>query len=132
MNYIGKMNKTNTLSFIGPSFKNKAERSNTCFITLVRNSELHGMIKSIQVVEKKFNSRFKNNWIFLNDEPFTEEFNNAITREIPFTVEFGLIPKEHWSQPDFIDKEKAVQVRDDMSDIIYSSSESYRHRPLSI
>lgn len=42
----------------------------TCFITLVRNSNLHRMIKFIQMVEKKINSKFKYDCIFFNDEPF--------------------------------------------------------------
>lgn len=29
-------------------------------------------------------------------------------------VSFGLIPAEHWSQPDWIDEEKAAKGRDDM------------------
>lgn len=30
------------------------------------------------------------------------------------TVEFGVIPKEHWNQPDWVDEKKATASRDDM------------------
>ena len=125
--YHEKTNDQDVLSFIQPSFRNKGIRPKACFVTLVKNSELSGMIRSIRMVEKKFNAKFKYDWIFLNDEPFTDEFKDTITREVSSTVKFGLIPKEHWSYPDFIDQEKAAQTRKDMAHIIYGSSESYRH-----
>ena len=124
---ISKVDPSDTMGFISLSFKNKGKRPKACFVTLVRNSELHGIVSSIRLVEKKFNARFKYDWIFLNDEPFTKEFKETITREVSSTVKFGLIPKEHWSYPDFIDQEKAAQTRKDMANIIYGASESYRH-----
>jgi len=44
-------------------------------------------------------------------------------------VYFGLVPKEHWSYPDWIDQEKAAAKRKEMEmkQIIYGGSESYRH-----
>jgi alpha 1,2-mannosyltransferase len=44
-------------------------------------------------------------------------------------VEFGVIPKEHWYQPDSIDEEKATAERDKMvaDNIIYGGSLSYRN-----
>lgn len=37
------------------------------------------------------------------------------------SVEFGLIPKEHWYQPDWIDEKKASESRQKMADnnVIY-------------
>lgn len=37
-------------------------------------------------------------------------------------MEFGLIPKEHWNQPDWIDEEKATASREAMQakNIIYA------------
>ncbi|CAL9737214.1 glycolipid 2-alpha-mannosyltransferase [Monosporozyma servazzii] len=115
------------LSFIRPSFANKGQRPKACFVTLVKNSEFDGIVKSIRNVQKKFNSQFKYDWIFLNDEEFTEEFKLGITNEISSVVKFGLIPKEHWSYPEYIDQSKAAETRKDMARVIYGSSESYRH-----
>ena len=44
-------------------------------------------------------------------------------------MEFGLIPPEHWSQPDFIDENKATASRNKMveQNIIYGGSVSYRN-----
>ena len=44
-------------------------------------------------------------------------------------MEFGLVPPEHWHQPDWIDEEKATAARNDMVEhnIIYGGSVSYRN-----
>lgn len=44
-------------------------------------------------------------------------------------IHFGVIPKEHWSYPDWVDQEKAAKERQRMANdrVIYASSESYRH-----
>ena len=45
------------------------------------------------------------------------------------TMEFGLIPPEHWLQPDSIDEDKATASRNKMMEdnIIYGGSVSYRN-----
>ena len=44
-------------------------------------------------------------------------------------MEFGVIPREHWFQPDSIDEAKAKASRDKMveKNIIYGGSVSYRN-----
>ena len=44
-------------------------------------------------------------------------------------MEFGLIPRDHWFQPDSIDEAKAKESRDKMveKNIIYGGSVSYRN-----
>lgn len=50
-------------------------------------------------------------------------------------VEFGLIPKEHWIQPPWIDEEKASAAREDMvkQNVIYggTGSSSKTHTTMS-
>lgn len=45
------------------------------------------------------------------------------------TLSIGLIPKEHWSYPSFINKTQAALNREDMENrnVPYGESESYRH-----
>ena len=47
----------------------------------------------------------------------------------PAKMEFGLIPHDHWFQPDSIDEAKAKASRDKMveKNIIYGGSVSYRN-----
>lgn len=97
-----------------------------CFVSLVRNKELWPLAESITSVQDRFNKKFDYPWVFLNEEPFSDEFKETILSLVP-NAQFGLIPKEHWSYPEYISESKAAQTRKDMKDIIYGDSESYRH-----
>ena len=46
---------------------------------------------------------------------------SRVTELTDAKVEFGLIPREHWFQPDSIDEEKASAARQDMvkNNVIY-------------
>jgi hypothetical protein len=97
------------------------------FVVLVRNEELNGWLNSMEQLEFRFNRRFNYPYVFLNDKNFTQEFREAVTDRTNARVKFGLIPKEHWGYPDFIDKYRAAKNRVDSKDLDYGSSESYRH-----
>ena len=48
--------------------------ANAVMLMLARNSELEGAVSSVSQLEEKFNGRYHYPWVFLNDEPFTDEF----------------------------------------------------------
>ncbi|KAI0062269.1 glycosyl transferase [Artomyces pyxidatus] len=107
-------------------------RANATFVVLCRNSDLAGIMSSVQQMEDRFNKRYGYPWVFLNDEPFTEEFKTRLSTLTDAHVSFGTIPKEHWVQPDWIDEERAAQQRKSMSTdmlhfIPYAGSVSYRN-----
>lgn len=106
-----------------------AKRVKATFVTLARNSELYDLIKSIRRVEDRFNRKFNYDWVFLNDEPFTDEFKDLTSAIVSGKSKYGLIPKEHWSYPEWIDMDKAAASRKKMKEakIIYGDSESYRY-----
>lgn len=110
-----------------PQMANQAPRAKAGFIVLVRNSELQSMRESMRDVEEKFNRKYGYPWIFLNNEPFTDEFKRGVQQMTRSKCRFGLIPKEHWGYPEYISQEKAKETREKMKEIIYGSSESYRH-----
>jgi hypothetical protein len=91
-----------------------------------------GLKKTLSTFEPLINSRLQYPYVFLNDEPFTDEFKNEINAEFAkyrsnVDVEYSLIPKEHWSYPDHIDQEKSRNLRKEQSSqYIYGGSESYR------
>lgn len=105
------------------------QRAKATFVSLARNGELYDLLTAIRNVEDRFNRKFHYDWVFLNDEPFTEEFKRVTSAIVSGTAKYGLIPKEHWSYPDWIDQEKAAAGRKAMEEakIIYGLSESYRH-----
>ncbi|KAL4808694.1 nucleotide-diphospho-sugar transferase [Aspergillus unguis] len=104
-------------------------RANATFVTLARNSDVWEIAQAIRQVEDRFNRHFHYDWVFLNDQPFDDNFKRITTSLMSGNAHFGEIPPEHWSYPDWIDQDKARQVREDMRDqkIIYGHSESYRH-----
>lgn len=90
------------------------ERANATFVTLARNTDIWEIAKSIRMVEDRFNRKFHYDWVFLNDQPFNDDFKKVTTALVSGNAKYGEIPKKHWSFPDHIDQEKAKQVREDM------------------
>ncbi|OLY80946.1 Glycolipid 2-alpha-mannosyltransferase 2 [Smittium mucronatum] len=99
------------------------------FVVLVRNLELYQMKESMQSIEDRFNRKHNYPYIFLNDKIFTNEFKIGIRAMTKASVKFGLIPKEHWSYPEFINQTFAKEQRDIMfaNKVIYAEVESYHH-----
>jgi alpha 1,2-mannosyltransferase len=114
---------------------------------LARNSDLNGVVKSVKQMEDRFNKKFGYPYVFLNEQPFEENFIKSVlsfvsivlfltssrsrVRELTdSSVEFGLIPKEHWYQPDWIDEEKASESRKKMAEnnVIYGGQSITFHR----
>lgn len=109
--------------------ENQGPRMNATFVTLARNDDLWEISKSIRHVEDRFNRKFHYDWVFLNDKPFNDEFKKVVTALVSGKARFGLIGEEHWSFPEWINQDKAAEVRKDMAQrkIIYGDSVSYRH-----
>ncbi|EEP75862.1 alpha-1,2 mannosyltransferase KTR1 [Uncinocarpus reesii 1704] len=107
----------------------KTERVNATFVSLVRDSDLWEMVKSIRQVEDRFNRNYNYDWVFLNDGEFSEQFKNVTSSLVSGKTHYGKIPYEHWSFPEWIDENKAAQTRKEMEEkkIIYGGSISYRH-----
>ncbi|KAM0792249.1 hypothetical protein ACM66B_004943 [Microbotryomycetes sp. NB124-2] len=112
-----------------PAALNPYKRANAALVALVRNGEKDAMQNSMRSVEAKFNRKFGYPWVFMNDEPFTDEFKKAVLSMTRSEVKFAQIPKEHWSYPDWVNQTLAAQERQKMVDenVIYGGSESYRH-----
>ena len=49
-------------------------RANATFVVLARNSDISGVMQSMKQAEDRFNKEFRYPWVFLNEEPFNEEF----------------------------------------------------------
>ncbi|KAJ5246702.1 Glycolipid 2-alpha-mannosyltransferase 2 [Penicillium chermesinum] len=108
---------------------NSHERINATFVTLARNSDTWDIARSIRTVEDRFNRNYNYDWVFLNDGEFSDDFKKLTTALVSGNTFYGRIPKEHWSFPEWIDQDKAAEVREDMGrrKIIYGDSVSYRH-----
>ncbi|KAK3830206.1 MAG: glycolipid 2-alpha-mannosyltransferase-domain-containing protein [Linnemannia elongata] len=109
--------------------QNNGPRANAAFVVLLQNKDLHDMRKTMRNLEAVFNRKHGYPYVFLNNVPFTEHFKTHIRAMTTAPVNFGLIPKEHWSYPSHINKTQAAMNRVDMENrnVPYGESESYRH-----
>ncbi|THH16350.1 hypothetical protein EW146_g4283 [Bondarzewia mesenterica] len=107
----------------------KDRRANATIVMLARNSDLKGIVKSMKQMEDRFNKKFRYPYVFLNEEAFDTKFRETVLDLTDAKIEFGLIPRDHWFQPDWIDEEKATAARDQMAadKVIYGGSLPYRN-----
>lgn len=105
------------------------KRANAAFVILCRNSDMNSIIQSVREIEDRFNRNYHYPYVFLNEEPFTDEFKRRLSNLSPAKMEFGLIPHDDWFQPEWIDEDKAKASRDKMveNNIIYGGSVPYRN-----
>ncbi|KAL1744191.1 glycosyltransferase family 15 protein [Schizophyllum fasciatum] len=90
--------------------------ANATFVILARNSDREGVVGSIREIEQRFNARRQYPYVLLNDQEFTIDFKAAIANATTSSVEFGLIPRADWVQPDWIDEERAAAAREKMAE----------------
>ena len=57
-----------------PSLGHHSSKPRAALISLVRNSELSGIMQSMRQLEFQWNRKYNYPWIFFNDEPFSDEF----------------------------------------------------------
>lgn len=114
-----------------PFVENQNQRLNAAFVVLARNSEIDGVILSMRSLERRFNQWFNYPWIFLNDEPFTEEFKTRVAEVASGEYKFGVIPKDEWSfreqsptNENHLFFEEAIENQGDRG-IMYGNMQSY-------
>ncbi|MCJ1315921.1 hypothetical protein MMC15_001241 [Xylographa vitiligo] len=77
-------------------------RINATLLSLVRNSELDGMVQAMRDLERTWNHKFNYPWTFFNDVPFTENFKKKTQEQTKAKCNYEIIPKEHWDVPSWI------------------------------
>ncbi|KAK4053196.1 hypothetical protein OIV83_001931 [Microbotryomycetes sp. JL201] len=104
-------------------------RVNAAFVVLARNSDLWDLLASIRQVEGE---RYHYPWIFLNEQPFSDEFKKHTSGLASGECKYGLIGQEHWppgnSMPEWVDETKAWELINEMGkkQIPYAGSLPYR------
>jgi len=104
-------------------------KANAAIVLLARNGDLPGVLISMKQLEDRFNKKFRYDYVFLNEVPFTEEFKTRTTEITDSKTKYGLIPHDHWFQPNWINETKASAARADMekNNVIYGGSLPYRN-----
>lgn len=117
----------NELHFKTTTPNNNSTTVKAAFVVLVRNSELDDLRSAMRQMEDRFNHRYNYPWVFLNDADFSDEFK-AKTKGIASGKTFyGKVDDTMWGYPEWIDQDKASDTRENMKEVIYGDSESYRH-----
>ncbi|KAG1304001.1 hypothetical protein G6F64_009584 [Rhizopus arrhizus] len=108
---------------------NSTKREKAVIVILVRNNELNPMRRTLREFEDRFNRKFNYPYVFLNDEPFSDEFKQSISALTNAEIEFGLVPSEMWSVPNHVNETLMNERLTDYAsrNIMYGGSLSYRH-----
>ncbi|SCZ90611.1 BZ3500_MvSof-1268-A1-R1_Chr9g10897 [Microbotryum saponariae] len=112
-----------------PNAINATNKARAAFVILARNSDLWKIVGSIRQTEDRFNKNFHYPYVFLNNEPFTDEFKKFTSLLASGTCSYGQVPSDQWAnEPSWIDQTKAAKARQAMVEkkILYGGSQSYR------
>ncbi|KAJ7680143.1 glycolipid 2-alpha-mannosyltransferase-domain-containing protein, partial [Mycena rosella] len=103
-------------------------RANATFVILARNSDLDSTVRSVREVEDRVNTPHHYPYTLLNDEPFTDELKRRVSAVASGPVAYGIVPREHWVKPDWIDEERATKGCEQLvaDNVIYGAAETVR------
>ncbi|KAI5191369.1 alpha 1,2-mannosyltransferase [Nematocida sp. AWRm77] len=105
-----------------------AQKENACIFILCRDSDLPGLRTTLEIFEARFNAKHKYPYVIVNNQSFSEEFKKEISAVVT-DVEFGVVPKEHWEYPSWVNvaHARAQMKQMESKGVIYGGMESYRH-----
>lgn len=110
------------------------EKQKATFVMLTRNQEIEDVIKTLENIEIRFNQWFQYPYVFLNDEPFDELFQNEVLKTVSVDiskVKFGVLDVEkewNFKGEDQLDKNQEINVSlKDQEDrgLLYGGLKSY-------
>lgn len=112
-----------------PIHQQQEERVPATLMSLVRNEEAEDIVSSIIQIEAAFNHKYKYPWTFFNDQEFSEEFKQNVTKAVAGNFTFVKLDAADWEQPEWIDPHRADIAMQDLlkENIQYADKISY-HR----
>ena len=54
-------------------------KANAVILMLARNSDVDNAVRSVRRLEDRFNKNFQYPWLFLNEEPFSDDFKTCVS-----------------------------------------------------
>ena len=117
------------LPYYRPTPRPKGTRENAAFVVLARNEDLNSLRDTMHQLEDRFNRKYGYPWVFLNNDPFDDNFKKLTSGLASGDTFYGTLNETMWGYPDWIDQDKARDSRQKMEEkgVIYGGSESYRH-----
>ncbi|KAK1995080.1 glycolipid 2-alpha-mannosyltransferase [Colletotrichum falcatum] len=67
------------------------------FVALVSENQLDQMVESVAQLERRFNSKYRYDWVFFSFEELSEDFKDATSNATTGTVTYDLTTQQHWS-----------------------------------
>ncbi|GAA5951612.1 hypothetical protein JCM10213_005417 [Rhodosporidiobolus nylandii] len=130
---VGAAQRAKDLSAQEEWYASRGEGNTTlasaAFTILSRNSDVWEVVSAMQSLLDRCEKCRPYPWVFLNDEPFNDEFKRATSSVAYGACHYGLVPKEHWEEPAWIDEKRASEERKKMEEAqrsIYGGSKTYR------
>ena len=105
------------------AYNSQNESIKGCIIILSRESDIDRIRNLIKNVDLTFNKKYKYPFVLFNDEEFSNNFKNEIIKHTNSTIEFGLIPKEHWNVPSWINETR-------LNESVHKIGHSVRYRQM--
>ncbi|KAB8342829.1 hypothetical protein FH972_022427 [Carpinus fangiana] len=107
----------------------EAPRENATLVMLARNSDLQGAVNTLQSLEAAFNQFYHYPITFLNNEPWSQEFIDALTNTVSGDAHFEVVNGTAWGYPPFIDQDyaRSRMLAQERDGIRYAGQESYHH-----
>ncbi|CAI5757844.1 unnamed protein product [Candida verbasci] len=103
-------------------------KENATMVMLTRNFELVGALSSMRSLEDRFNRHYKYPWVFLNEEPFDDDFIEQTTLMASGKTYYELVPREDWDPPSHINQTKLEEnLNKSRESVIYGGYKSYRN-----
>ena len=96
---------------------------------LAQNEDVERAVAAIESFEEHFNRWYNYPVTFLNNEPWSQEFINVLTKAVSGEVHFEVLPQEMFDFPEWMDKKKAKQMlaAQETNHVYKGGSESYHH-----
>ncbi len=106
-----------------------APRANATIIMLAQNEDLEKAVAAIESLEEHFNRWYHYPITFLNNEPWSQDFKDALKKVASGKVHFEVLAPEVFDFPDWMDKKEAKEMlAEQKSHNVYKGgSESYHH-----
>lgn len=53
-------------------------RASATFLMLARNSDVDDAVRAVREMEDRFNHKYRYPWVFLNEQPFSDDFKRYV------------------------------------------------------
>jgi mannosyltransferase len=111
-----------------------APRERAALIMLARNTDVAAARSSVERIERHFNRWFHYPFVFLNNEPWSDEFRDTMRGAIgggdpARDVRFEVLPNGTWGFPEGVDVDaaRASMRAQESSGLRYGGVEGYHH-----